>query len=430
MAYLQPTGFDSFEINNFPTCPTCNSILVNTYDNLLQTATRLNSVTPSRLSDELLTEIITNLDPETNDPTTPEYTELFNHYREQVINHMPGGYNYIMWQDDPILTPLGLSGENYKGQTIIDPSVHILELMARIPENIPDEEITQWKRLRLEHLKKLRAGVESQLQSDYFGKELYFNYDLNCQEKNIPHQTDWTDPNPDENTKIRAIHIEELRRSNIFFTPIPLLQATWLYSGTSDYQLVDSEMIPDVSFEVNSSLHYKANTEPWKADPEHPQYDPCYWWGWYRESNGYIADRYLETYEGWDLHTLTYILNQNTINKWNWFNYQLSDSIPTYNAKSVSYSSGTERWYYWKGGYTKERRWQKINWVKAEVVTLEGGMSCPYPVFYYHETVQDPPFWHLWYVPGVGFVDYTNYGFWGENDEGLGNTIVGVCSIP
>lgn len=149
------------------------------------------------------------------------------------------------WIDDPVLTPEGLSGEEYKGITIPNAS-HIEELQnyyGALEINISSEYITEWaiienQNFRHFHIEQLRISIENILAELNLTLIDYFKYDKYGNETGST-QTEWTDVNRinkedlleegDEGyidygyiagatvpllikpINIRAIHIEELR---------------------------------------------------------------------------------------------------------------------------------------------------------------------------------------------------------------------------
>lgn len=151
------------------------------------------------------------------------------------------------WSDDPVFTPLGLSGDDYKGITIPKP-IHITELQdyyKGLEETILDEEnrtvfleIEAKNLIRHFNIEQLRISIENLLNKQGLTLEDYFKYDRQGNEVETT-QTDWTDVNRIDKTdlpiegeegyldygyiasdtvplltkpiNIRAIHIEELR---------------------------------------------------------------------------------------------------------------------------------------------------------------------------------------------------------------------------
>lgn len=161
-----------------------------------------------------------------------------------------GGYTggirkrYFTWTDDPIKTENGLAGEDYKG--LIDVSYrHILELQnaRRVQEpavGILSNNRTQFTSISAGedpnkiHIEELRESTEKILDKLGFTLTQYFNYEIEVNfnrtyyigiyygtyrfGEKVADQTDWTDvdrstgqPSLLSITKIKAIHIEELR---------------------------------------------------------------------------------------------------------------------------------------------------------------------------------------------------------------------------
>jgi hypothetical protein len=132
------------------------------------------------------------------------------------------------WSDDPLFTPMGLAGLDYKGQTPLRP-VHIIELQnyyRELEETYIEDEDDRTTFLRVVksepgrrcHIEQLRIVVEKLL--DILGRNLeeYFKYDYLGEDTKLT-QADWTDVDRSEGrpalpkgTPVRAIHIEELRR--------------------------------------------------------------------------------------------------------------------------------------------------------------------------------------------------------------------------
>lgn len=116
-----------------------------------------------------------------------------------------------VWVEDPLLTPRGLAGEDYKGKTPCR-WLHIIQLQeARQQQEedvgIPEEEKTAFsgvgrkEPIRKIHIEELRISTEKILLSMGYTKEgtneadldTYFNYDEEGNERRIEHQTEWTD---------------------------------------------------------------------------------------------------------------------------------------------------------------------------------------------------------------------------------------------
>jgi len=130
-----------------------------------------------------------------------------------------------IWTDDPILTPLGLSGEDYIGFT--EPNVkHIQELQdnrttAAIQLGLTPYPFTPViKSILSVHINELRSATEVILSSLGSNLELYFNYDKYGHDMRPgQHKMMWSDgPRlPVGYNTIKAIHIEDLRHP---ITPI------------------------------------------------------------------------------------------------------------------------------------------------------------------------------------------------------------------
>jgi len=146
------------------------------------------------------------------------------------------------WTNDPILTPLGLSGEDYIGFTF-PISTHITELQGYyqdLEESVlPSSSLTNFLEVsgqlaRHVHIEQLRLSIEKILEGLDLTLSDYFKYDKYGNETGLA-QSEWTDINrvsegalpaghefgdyiPSTNVplipqpiNIRAIHIEELR---------------------------------------------------------------------------------------------------------------------------------------------------------------------------------------------------------------------------
>ncbi len=133
------------------------------------------------------------------------------------------------WTDDPIKTPKGEAGDDYRGFIYFNPA-HIQELQTlrtqqEIDAGITEENRTEFTEIDTEnnlvnfyrtHLLELRESTEKILEALGQTKDTYFNYDEDGTEYNIgEHQTDWTDPNLETRANkfvnIKAYHIEDLR---------------------------------------------------------------------------------------------------------------------------------------------------------------------------------------------------------------------------
>jgi len=146
-----------------------------------------------------------------------------------------------VWVEDPLLTPRGLAGEEYKGKTPCR-WLHIIQLQeARKQqeeniglEDMPEEpeegksyktifsEVKKGEPVRRVHIEELRASTEKILEATGRTKEDYFNYDEEGNEMRTELQTEWIEPNLTLETPIRAIHIEDLRH------PVPILSFLYL----------------------------------------------------------------------------------------------------------------------------------------------------------------------------------------------------------
>lgn len=134
------------------------------------------------------------------------------------------------WSNDPILTPLGLSGDDYKGMDL-PKLIHYQELREYynnletdlgLTNTVWTDDLTDTTKKftpKKEYIEELRTAIEALLLEkdlniiDYFSLDRYGNAIETT-------QTDWTDiergefnsPLLPDKTIIKAIHIEELRR--------------------------------------------------------------------------------------------------------------------------------------------------------------------------------------------------------------------------
>ena len=133
------------------------------------------------------------------------------------------------WIDDPILTPEGLAGEDYKGITEINWN-HIKEIQnvrksqeieANISNKTTFSEISPTIPIHKNHILELRQSTEKLLENIESNLTHYFNYRTEEHEEvylgthkygvKVTDKTNWTDLNLVDVKKIKAIHIEELR---------------------------------------------------------------------------------------------------------------------------------------------------------------------------------------------------------------------------
>ena len=159
------------------------------------------------------------------------------------------------WTDDSLLTPKGLSATEWDEELVaknwvgIDniKVIHIIELQDYYKEleeqSLVLEDRTNWEQIENEslfkvkriHIEQLRASVEKLLISSGKTLEDYFNYNYLGEAITFPYmrygilvterQINWTNPDLTKITKIKAIHIEELRIG---------LQIMWIETWTKD----------------------------------------------------------------------------------------------------------------------------------------------------------------------------------------------------
>ena len=140
-----------------------------------------------------------------------------------------------IWSDDPIKTPEGLAGEDYKG--IVEGNWrHIKEIQdtrklqeqeADISDRTTFSEINPTIPIHKNHILELRQSTEKLIVATESDLTHYFNYKVIDYEsiyvgtyaygEKVADKIDWTDPNLENVKKIKAIHIEELR------CPVPSL---------------------------------------------------------------------------------------------------------------------------------------------------------------------------------------------------------------
>jgi len=172
------------------------------------------------------------------------------------------------WTDDPILTPDGVAGINYKGFTYMK-LIHITELQneriqQEIDAGIPEGERTVFspvvinKDFYRHHIEELRESTEKILNKTGQTKDEYFNYDEDGEEHNIGnHQTDWIDVDLTGIKWIKARHIEDLRHY-LLTIPIPVIPIAEI-KGTVDFYY---EVLPTITW-----LRIKTTCAPegWKV---------------------------------------------------------------------------------------------------------------------------------------------------------------------
>lgn len=201
-------------------CPVCFSILITPYENLANVA--------QYLKDESIIPPQTDISPENDD-------------LEEIVIDGLKTLNLYVWHGDPIKTPKGEAGNDYRGFTFINPT-HFIELQEARQEQelnagIPEEERTTFTpvdttenrfiQIAKKHLRELRESTEKILMAFGQTKEVsgeenpvvdlenYFNYDEDAREYNIgDHQLDWHDSDLSEKfLNIKAVHIEDLRHA-------------------------------------------------------------------------------------------------------------------------------------------------------------------------------------------------------------------------
>jgi len=179
------------------------------------------------------------------------------------------------WSDDPILTPRGLNGETYVGDTLVRKAiVHLQELQDQRHDQedeagIPQTEFSDFgsdNHVLVRHIIELRQSTERLLNASGSTLEEYFKLDADGNEvaqnpilsedfgisnpqdewievergapyidKNgaivtsfeLPDATSAQSPTLPENTKIKGIHIEDLRH------PVSVSQQVAMVSGGS-----------------------------------------------------------------------------------------------------------------------------------------------------------------------------------------------------
>lgn len=146
------------------------------------------------------------------------------------------------WVSDPILTtPSAISG--YEGFTIIKPHLHITEIQEHITELEEETELTPtiftpctWKLLGV-HIREIRTAIERLLGFYESDKDTYFNYDAEGNDmRSGDHQLDWAEEIVDDQTIIRASHIEELRHP----IPVPTTVAVIIHCHNPEGKEINS----------------------------------------------------------------------------------------------------------------------------------------------------------------------------------------------
>jgi hypothetical protein len=172
------------------------------------------------------------------------------------------------WTNDPILTPNGLGGEDYKGITVPN-YIHIKELqdyyhqkeidigISILTEFSPINETGFFQNIK-QYILELRSSIEKIISSIGITKFQYFNYD----EDNIwmgTNKNDWSDLNLEEDKfQVKGIHIEDLRRALGELFP-PFIE-DWI--KMKDYPIsVFNEDIHNYE-EVNVPLKLTQDTNP------------------------------------------------------------------------------------------------------------------------------------------------------------------------
>jgi len=220
------------------------------------------------------------------------------------------------WSDDPILTTRGFSGGTHTGRT--DPRVtHIAELQAHrhqleVDSGINPTEFSEIvgdddrRHVRKLHIIQLREAIEKILDANGISLEDYFKFDENGNPvspgPNDEVKTDWTDvargtsylnkdgsftsdfelpsgevkPSPSLpiGTRVRAIHIEDLRRA------IQLgWREFWSVSSASTKMpadhagfIITALLNTDNSASISYSGQATANRHSTGAVPNHPEY--------------------------------------------------------------------------------------------------------------------------------------------------------------
>lgn len=156
------------------------------------------------------------------------------------------------WIDDPIKTPVGLAGEEFKGLTPTR-CAHMIEIRNRIndTENSMGLTPTEWAEeinvktpVRYSHIIECRNAIENILGCTGLAPteraeilKQYFNYDEEGTHYGTEDREEWIDLNLDTTTPTRAIHWEDLRRPNIILS-IRWEQSCW---ESADGKIINHE---------------------------------------------------------------------------------------------------------------------------------------------------------------------------------------------
>jgi len=272
--------------------------------------------------------------------------------------NVTGGYT-----DDPILTPKGEAGDDYKGFTDIKP-IHIQELQTlraqqEIDAGIAEEDRTTFTEIDTthnlvnfyrKHLLELRESTEKLLTALGQTKDTYFNYDEEGTEYNIgEHQTDWTDPNLETRVNkfvnIKAYHIEDLRHFLMVVSPCKNLL---IYNEDSDSNtiLMGTDTTPGLE---QTGVGHSWNTEDDYA---------CISGGGSHYVSGYYYTKYVYHYDAQGWNHKTYSLNSTNISQFSQFNFTLESSAPSGNNLICNIKSTNEE-YHWTRSYKYDvhRHW-------------------------------------------------------------------------
>lgn len=195
------------------------------------------------------------------------------------------------WTEDPLLTPRGLAGENYKGRNPVK-AIHIYELqdyyyIAEFAAGLEGDDLTDWlwvapsvppnslyqdgvnAPIRNVHIEQLRMSVEKILDAKGYDLTYYFTHTRLGDEIESP-QTDWTDvdrsngyPALPRGYPVRAIHIEELRKG---IPPFPWKETWNPIDGNPEIQKVLVSTLPPFSaakFELIDLLEAHYGDQHW-----------------------------------------------------------------------------------------------------------------------------------------------------------------------
>lgn len=181
------------------------------------------------------------------------------------------GDPYPFWTDDPLKTPLGLSGSDWKGrdgtnyvylQELRD-YYNDLETEIGLSQTSWSEPLNKGNPFRRVYIEELRIAIERILTSVGKTIEDYFRYDRHGDDTGSS-QTDWTDVDrtsgypllPTGINPARAIYLEELRRGIFVFAP---------WSETWSTHIIARQATPPSSPSLHDRYIVTTGTGDWSS---------------------------------------------------------------------------------------------------------------------------------------------------------------------